>query len=168
MICCKTICSIAVSNVKMKAKFLLILLFPALIFSCSQPSKKQFYWLEGKWVQTNGEANFHEEWTRVNDTLLIGKGFVIDGTDSLFSEKLSLITSSEQTIYRVEMTTGRIADFKLTENTADKLVFGLPENDFPSKISYTKKSETELVVLLEGSGNGKAIKDELTFKRVND
>jgi hypothetical protein len=152
---------------KMKAKNLL-LLFPLLIFSCSQPSEKQFSWIEGKWVQSNGEANFHEEWTRVNDTLLIGKGFVVDGTDSLFSEKLSLLTSGEQTIYRVEMTTGRIADFKLTENTADKLVFEMPENDFPSKISYTKKSETELVVLLEGSENGKEIKDELTFKRVND
>lgn len=152
----------------MKAKNLLILLFPALIFSCSQPAEKKFNWIEGKWIQSNGEANFHEEWTRVNDTLLIGKGFVVDGTDSLFSEKLSLLTSGEQTIYRVEMTTGRIADFKLTENTADKLVFELPENDFPSKISYTKKSETELVVLLEGSENGKEIRDELTFKRVND
>ncbi|MGE0637556.1 MAG: DUF6265 family protein [Bacteroidia bacterium] len=152
----------------MKAKSILILLFPLLIFSCKQPSKQQFGWIEGKWVQSNGEANFHEEWTRVNDSLLIGKGFVVDGTDSLFSEKLSLLTSGEQTVYRVEMTTGRIADFKLTENTADKLVFELPENDFPSKISYTKKSETELVVLLEGNENGKEIKDELIFKRVND
>jgi hypothetical protein len=149
---------------KMKAKNLL-LLFPILIFSCSQPSEKQFSWIEGKWVQSNGEANFHEEWTRVNDTLLIGKGFIIDGIDSLFSEKLSLLTSGDQTIYRVEMTTGRIADFKLTENSADKLVFEMPENDFPSKISYTKKSETELVVLLEGSENGKEIKDELVFSK---
>ena len=86
-------------------------------------------------MQSNGEANFHEEWTRVNDTLLTGKGFIVEGTDSLFSEKLSLVTAGEQTIYRVEMTTGRIADFKLTENTADKMVFEMPENDFPSKIS---------------------------------
>lgn len=149
----------------MKAKSLLILLFPILFFSCNRPTEKQFTWLEGKWLQSNGEANFHEEWARVNDTLLIGKGFVIDGTDSLFSERLSLLTSGEQTVYRVEMTTGRIADFKLTENTTDKLVFELPENDFPSKISYTKKSETEMVVLLEGSENGKEIKDELIFHR---
>ncbi len=149
----------------MKAKTILILLFPLLVFSCKQPSKQQFSWLEEKWVQSNGEANFHEEWTRLNDTLLIGKGFIVKGTDSLFSEKLSLVTTGEQTIYRVEMLTGRIADFKLTENTADKLVFEMPENDFPSKISYTKKSETELVVLLEGNENGKEIKDELLFVR---
>lgn len=149
----------------MSPKSLLIPLFFLLIFSCSQHSEKQFSWLEGKWIQSNGEANFHEEWTRVSDTLLIGKGFVIDGTDSLFSEKLSLLTSGEQTIYRVEMTTGRIADFKLTENTADKLVFEMPENDFPSKISYTKKSDNELVVVLEGIDNGREIKDELIFSR---
>ncbi len=121
--------------------------------------------MEGKWLQSNGDGNFYEEWTRVNDTLLIGRGFVVDGTDSLFSEKLSLLTSGEETIYRVEMTTGRIADFKLTESTPDKLVFELPENDFPSKIIYNRKSENEITVMLEGNENGTEIKDELEFKR---
>lgn len=148
---------------KTKYGFLLFAIF--LLFSCSQPAKQQFSWLEGKWVQTNADANFHEEWTRVNDTLLIGKGFVMEGTDTLFSERLALETSGDKTVYRVELITGRIADFTLTENSADKLVFELPENDFPSKIIYTKKSDTELLVLLEGKGNGKEIKDELELRK---
>lgn len=152
----------------MKIKYSLFLLAFLFVLSCNKANKKQFTWLEGKWVQTNGEANFHEEWTRVNDSLLVGEGYVLDSARKEFSERLTLETIGENTIYRVEMTTGRIADFKLTEKGDDKLVFELPENDFPSKIIYTKKSDTELLVTLIGIDNGKEMKDELNFKRVND
>ena len=149
----------------MKLQSCFLLLLSCFLFGCKQPAKNKFAWLEGKWLQTNSDAAFHEEWTSINDTLLTGKGFVVEGTDTLFSERLSLITSAEKTIYRVEMITGRIADFKLTENSGDKLVFEMPENDFPSKIIYSKKSDNELVVVLEGIDNGKVIKDELIFSR---
>lgn len=136
----------------------------ATFFSCNQPQQKQkFSWLEGKWTQTNGEANFHEEWTRINDTLLAGKGFVVEEADTLFSEKLTLLTEGSKTVYRVEMVTGRIADFKLTEETEDRLVFELPENDFPSKIIYTQQPNNELMVVLIGTDNGKEMRDELIF-----
>ena len=133
--------------------------------SCTQPPKINFTWLEGKWAQTNGDANFHEEWTIVNDSLFEGRGYVVEGVDTLFSEKLKIKNDRERLFYCVEMATGRVAEFKLTSEAPDKLVFELPENDFPSKISYTKKSETEMIVLLEGRENGKEVKDELVFSK---
>ncbi|MCG3166963.1 MAG: hypothetical protein POELPBGB_02746 [Bacteroidia bacterium] len=150
----------------MKVKPCIIsLLLSFFLFGCNQTAKNKFTWLEGKWAQTNGEANFHEEWQRVNENILAGKGFVLSEGDTLFSEKLTLESNAEKTVYRVEMTTGRIAEFKLTEESDSKLVFEMPENDFPSKIIYNKKSDTELTVVLEGKENGKEIKDELEFKR---
>ena len=134
--------------------------------SCTQPPKINFTWLEGKWAQTNGDANFHEEWTIVNDSLFEGRGYVVEGVDTLFSEKLKIKNDRERLFYCVEMATGRVAEFKLTSEAPDKLVFELPENDFPSKISYSKKSETEMIVLLEGRENGKDIQDELIFRKV--
>lgn len=143
------------------------LLFTMLtLASCTQPPKINFTWLEGKWAQTNGDANFHEEWTIVNDSLFEGRGYVVEGVDTLFSEKLKIKNDRERLFYCVEMATGRVAEFKLTSEAPDKLVFELPENDFPSKISYSKKSETEMIVLLEGRENGKDIQDELIFRKV--
>lgn len=142
---------------KVKAKNLLLLLFPLLTISCTQPPKINFTWLKGKWVQTNGESNFHEEWTIVNDSLFEGRGYVVDGMDTLFSEKLKIKNDRERLYYCVEMATGRIAEFKLISEA--------PENDFPSKIIYTKKSDNEMTVVLEGIDNGTKVKDELIFSR---
>ena len=116
-------------------------------------------------MQSNGEANFHEEWTIVNDSLFEGRGYVVDGIDTLFSENLKIKNDRERLFYCVEMATGRIAEFKLISEAPDKLVFELPENDFPSKIIYTKKSDNEMEVVLEGIDNGSKVKDELFFKR---
>ncbi len=149
----------------MKTNRYILLFAHCLILSCNQPAKNKFAWLEGKWVQTNGEANFHEEWTRVNDTLLNGNGFVVDGNDTLFSEKLTLKVDHEAADYIVEMETGRVAVFKLTEETENEFVFEMPENDFPSKITYSQKSDNELLVVLEGEENGKEIRDELFFTK---
>ena len=150
---------------KVKAKNLLLLLFPLLIFSCTQPPKINFTWLEGKWIQTNGEANFHEEWIIINDSLFEGRGYVVEGVDTLFSEKLKIKNDRERLFYCVEMATGRVAEFKLISEAPDKLIFELPKNDFPSKIIYNKKSDNEMTVVLEGIDNGTEVKDELILIR---
>ncbi len=152
----------------MKYNYYFLLFAMLILASCTQPPKISFTWLEGKWAQTNGEANFHEEWIRVNDSLLTGRGYVVDNSDTLFSEKLKIKNDKERLYYCVEMATGRVAEFKMVSEAPDKLVFEMPENDFPSRIIYNKKSENELMVVLEGNENGKEIKDELLFKKVND
>jgi hypothetical protein len=149
----------------MKYNYYFLLIATLILESCTQPPKINFTWLEGKWVQTNGDANFHEEWTIINDSLFEGRGYVVEGVDTLFSEKLKIKNDRERLYYCVEMVTGRIAEFKLTSEAPDKLIFELPENDFPSKIIYTKKSDNEMTVMLEGNENGKEIKDELLFSR---
>lgn len=119
-------------------------------------------------MQTNGEANFHEEWKIINDSLFEGRGYVLEKPDTLFSEKLKIKTDRERIYYCVEMTTGRIAEFKLTEESPDKLVFEMPENNFPSKIIYNKKPDNQLLVVLQGNENGKEIKEELLFSKQDD
>lgn len=145
----------------------IVTIFVITIFvSCTTtPHGNNFFWLEGKWQQTNGEANFHEEWKRLNDSTFDGRGFIVQGSDTLFSEKITLQTTAGKTVYRVEMVTGRVAEFKLTKQSESKLIFEMPENNFPSKISYTKKSDNELIVVLEGTDNGKEIEEEFLFVR---
>lgn len=54
--------------------------------------KKEFVWLEGEWQRindTDGQRTF-ENWHQQTDGSLKGKGFTLEGADSVFIENLAL------------------------------------------------------------------------------
>jgi hypothetical protein len=67
----------------------LLLLFTAI--SCTH-EKKELVWLEGEWQRindTDGQRTF-ENWHQQIDGSLKGKGFTLEGADSVFIENLAL------------------------------------------------------------------------------
>src|SRR5262245_33777601 len=48
--------------------------------------------LEGKWVNTGDSSQYIEIWTRMNDSLYASTGYQLQGTDTLFSEKVEIKT----------------------------------------------------------------------------
>src|SRR4051812_17291176 len=56
-------------------------------------------WLVGTWKSVSNDGILYENWKIENDSLLIGKGFLISGKDTLFSEKLQLQQRATELFY---------------------------------------------------------------------
>jgi hypothetical protein len=118
---------------------------------------KKLNWLIGTWNRTNvkpGKSGV-EQWKQTNPHELRGIGANLQGTDTLFVEKLRIIIKDNNIAYVADVPENqKPVYFKLTEITESSFVCENPEHDFPKKISYQldgKKLKAQI------SGNGKAI-----------
>ena len=136
------------------------------LLSCGLNSQKStdFDWLIGKWERENvrpGRTAF-EIWEREGE-LLSGIGVTLEGTDTVFVEKLSIISKEGQFYYVADVTANTAPTlFKISDYNADGFVSENPEHDFPKKIMYTLDGNKMLATI---SGDGKEI--PFAFKRVD-
>jgi hypothetical protein len=75
--------------------------------------------------------------------------------DSIEMETLSLFSQNDSIIYRAKVNengTYKTTDFKLTflDKETKIAVFENPAHDFPTKITYRFKSETEIQAIVSG------------------
>jgi hypothetical protein len=115
---------------------------------------KKLQWLIGKWQRTNSKPgqSGYENWSKVSDTKLIGKGVTLKGKEIIFVEELELSIKGGDIFYTVTVAGdfGPV-NFKLTAISKDAFVCENPEHDFPKKIDYTRKGRTVKAIV---SGNG--------------
>ncbi|NTW24646.1 MAG: hypothetical protein HGA37_08105 [Lentimicrobium sp.] len=123
-----------------------------LITGCSGLSNKTkpFEWLAGKWVdEGNG---FYESWTKSGDTMMIGYGYQLIEGDTIFGESLKIKKHGENWAYIVN-TENVETIFYLVNKPGDSIVFDNPENSFPKRITYVKKSNGNISATIENPGN---------------
>lgn len=119
---------------------------------------KKLDWLVGTWNQTNvskpGRTS-HERWERYGQYELRGCAVTLQGSDTLFVEKTTILIKDNE-LYYVADVPGNSAPvyFKFIELTNTGFVCGNPEHDFPKKISYQLTGKT---LKAQISGNGNAI-----------
>lgn len=96
----------------------------------------------------------YELWNKVGDHELRGHGGVLQGQDTLFIEKFSVLIK-ESFIYYVAEVPGNNQPtyFKITSITKNGFVCENPEHDFPKKISYHLEGVN---LKAQISGNGKS------------
>ncbi|MEZ4806169.1 MAG: DUF6265 family protein [Flavobacteriales bacterium] len=133
------------------------------------PLNATFDRLIGEWndVQADGNTVFHEQWTRTNDSLYTGLGFVMSGNDTVFIEHLTITTDARGTRYSARIPSqnnGAFVDFELVHGSGDSLVFVNAAHDFPQRISYTPLPEG-WVVVVSGMQQGKARTERFRFDR---
>lgn len=112
-------------------------------------SINNFDWLPGSRLDTVN--NFYESWKKSGDSMLIGKGYQVENLDTIFGESISIQKNNNKWEYIVVFDTVRTV-FSLTNNPGDSLVFENLSNDFPKRISYIKKKEGSIRVLLDNPG----------------
>ncbi|MEP1094408.1 MAG: DUF6265 family protein [Cyclobacteriaceae bacterium] len=142
---------------------LLTLLFVLSSCRLAAQETKEFDWLVGKWERENikpGRTAF-EIWERNNETLN-GIGVTLQGADTVFVEKLSILNKYGQLYYVANVSSNASPTlFKITSYDESGFVSENPAHDFPKKIAYSLSGNTMLATI---SGNGKEI--PFSFKKV--
>jgi hypothetical protein len=137
-------------------RFILLFAIAGLATSChAQQSIKDVEWLVGKWNRTNMKPgrSGEEKWKKISDTELVGKGFNLKGTDTLFVEKMNIILKDHQLYYVADVPENKEpVPFKFTSVTANGFVCENPQHDFPKMISYQRQGKSLKATI---SGDGK-------------
>lgn len=96
----------------------------------------------------------YELWNKTGDQELHGHGGVLQGQDTLFIEKFSIVMK-DNSIYYVADVPGNKQPvfFKMTSITNSGFVCENPEHDFPKKITYQLDGVNFKAQI---SGNGKS------------
>lgn len=138
--------------------FTLTLIFLGTHFSSNaQLPFDKVQWVVGTWDRqnnTDGTRNY-ERWWKDTASSLRGYGITLKGTDTIFHERLRIITKDNALYYVADTPENKDEVlFKLTDATENKLVFENPNHDFPKKIEYTRNKDTMKAVV---SGKGKSL-----------
>lgn len=139
-------------------KFFITVIFTVLIPGFNHtvvPDKvfRQLYALEGKWIMKKGKGSIGEEWVKINEGHLQGKGFFVKGIDTIVTENISLTFSAGSISYTstVEDQNNRQqVSFKLSSSKDGVFIFENPTHDFPKRIIYEIISADSLHAYIDG------------------
>lgn len=144
--------------------FLLSLPFIFAIASCENPAPPRIDTLSfplerlaGKWQDMNRDNAFYEEWSQIDESSLSGTGYVMSSADTVFIERLEIKPIDNDLYYIVGLSSNQrdeTVKFKMTEATAQRIVFENPKHDFPKKITYELMPDSGMQVHLNGHEAG--------------
>ena len=135
-----------------------VLCFSAFLLPGSTVFKK-LYALEGTWKMTTKRGVLCEEWKKIDDNYMQGKGYMIKGTDTIINERVALTNTKEGVLY-----TSAVEDqnnkepiaFKMIRAENDVFVFENPAHDFPKRIVYRFVTSDSIHAFVDdGSETGK-------------
>ena len=147
---------------KLSAGLFLLLILSFSISGWSQsPVAEDFSklsWLEGTWTRTNitkPGRSAHERWEKLNPNEFRGYGVNMQGQDTVFLEKISIVIKDNALYYVADVPENKQPVlFKFTSITTNGFVCENPDHDFPKKIIY-RLEEKKLKAQI--SGNGKVV-----------
>jgi hypothetical protein len=125
---------------------------------------KLLNWLSGTWERTNVKAGrtASERWHIDEPYSFIGLGVTMNGTDTVFLEKIKIVIERNNLYYVADVKENKTpVYFQLTEITSSGFVCENRDHDFPKKIEYSLKGSILTVII---SGDGKS-QDYLFVRR---
>lgn len=119
---------------------------------------KKLEWLVGTWSGTNISKpgiSYYETWEKVAQYELRGKGVTLQGQDTIFLEKISILVKDNTIYYVADVPENKgLVYFMFTEITESGFVCENPQHDFPKKITYQVEG---INLKAQVSGNGKSL-----------
>lgn len=147
--------------------YLFILFHLTLICSCQTKSDlSDLDWISGTWQGIDGEHVFVESWQFQNDSLILGNGYFMENSDTVFREKLKILRNSKGIYYVAFPENKTQVEFKLVSLKDSNVVFENSLHDFPRKIDYTRDGDS-LKAILTGQENGSDKLEVFQWKKVN-
>jgi hypothetical protein len=154
-------------------KTTLILLLLAFV-SCKNSESNQkekiksVNWLLGKWESNVYQGSLSENWKKSNDSTFQAESLFIKEKDTLHFESITLQQKGQELIYTATVkgqNNDKPVSFKMTSETAKKLVFENPKHDYPQKITYTLINKDSLVAEISGTQLGKPSSEKFGMKK---
>ncbi|AWA30140.1 hypothetical protein HYN48_08635 [Flavobacterium magnum] len=143
----------------------------AVISSCKNERRydriENAKWLIGRWENDSRAGKLVEEWSTFNDSMIIGSGMFVTGTDTVFSEDLWLEQHGDSLSYFAKVygqNNSRKVEFKMTSSTKDQMVFENPTHDFPNKIVY-RHVQDSLIADVSGVSKGQPKTEHFAMKK---
>ena len=116
----------------------------------NQPLKNLF-WLVGDWKSLDKDGNaVIEHWAINSQNELEGYGLLLNGSDTLFHEQLSIKNIHGALCYIATIENSGPVLFTLTQRKEDSWTFRNSRHDFPQRIIYTKQGANQYHVKTEG------------------
>lgn len=136
--------------------------------SCYRPSNRQaiedMRAMEGEWVTVEG-TRYNEVWEVINDSLLKGLGFSMNGADTAFTEQMKIYRMGDFVLFAAKVGESKdYVHFRLEEATKSSWTFVNPVHDYPNVISYTLNDKSKLTAKTTNSRGNKV--QEFKFERV--
>jgi len=154
----------------MKNRFLFALTFLMLLtFSCSQKKKdgevqlevkeKKIAadWILGQWFHETEEGVLLEDWEKLNDSIYLGKSYLMAEGDTLFSETLTINLKGDSLVYssqNLQTIHLKTKDFNGIHNNYDYFEVRNDLQAFPKTIKYQALNDTLLMIEIGGIIDG--------------
>lgn len=148
------------------------------ISSCNDSSKslpannysrtKGFDWLVGTWENQSKEGTLTEAWEKMNDSTFKGQSYFVSGTDTSFSESISLVQRNGELLYIPavkDQNDGLGISFRLITMNEKDLIFENAEHDYPQRISYHHVSNDSLIAEISGNKGGELKSEQFPMTR---
>ncbi|MFM7309026.1 MAG: DUF6265 family protein [Flavobacteriales bacterium] len=152
-------------------RLLILMSFYVLMAStgCDDDAHFDFNQLNGHWQCVNSESGQRESWVAAGENEFIGKGYVLDGSDTIFVEKLSILQSKEVWVFTTK--TGDMTEpipFTLNYQSGNKVEFINPSMDFPKKIGYEVFTADSIQSYCEGPRDGQNVRILFDLVRIQN
>lgn len=134
------------------------------------PASTQADWLTGTWQNTDAKGAATEIWKKENDSTFKAVSFYITGTDTLFSEKITIEERKGKLFLIPEVKDqngGKPVKFELTSTQNKTLLFENSTHDFPQKIMYRSITADSLVAEISGIEKGESKAIRFPMKKIN-
>ncbi len=150
----------------------IFMLMGSFIYQAKSDDKtfKQLQALEGKWIMKTKKGFMGEEWVKVNEGNLQGKGFFVKGSDTVITERVSLKNTKEGIFYASsveDQNNNQPIPFRLTSSEKKVFVFENPEHDFPKRIVYELVSSDSLHAYIDGGVAATEKRQHFYYHKVN-
>jgi len=121
-------------------------------------------WLSGDWESVTPNGLVEERWTAPAGIMMVGLSHASrDGKTRSF-EYLRLELRGGDIFYIASPNAKKIAEFKLVEATANRLVFE-GGDDHVQRVSYKRESPDKITARIDGKVNGEAFNEEIHYVR---
>ncbi len=135
-----------------------VLAFAALAHSplaAKTPSLDALAWLEGDWLRETPRGDVVETWERVSENTMEGHASLSSEGETRVGEHMRLVRMGQDVFYIAKPTENPLpVAFKLIEFTETRFVFENTTHDFPHRIIYNRVGDSDLLVRIEGPGEG--------------
>jgi hypothetical protein len=129
---------------------------------------KGFDWLQGTWENQSKEGTLTEAWEKLNDSTFSGNSYFVTGTDTSFSESISLVQRNGELLYIPavkDQNDGLGVSFRLITMNENDIIFENAEHDYPQRISYHHVSKDSLIAEISGNNGGELKSEQFPMRR---